>query len=661
MARKKKIGGAANIEAQQPELQNPGSAAPADDPSIVAQKEAQIKDAARVKLANEYRRDFKRFYCELLASNVDTTEGLPWSKTWGKIHDLLADVLTLDLDDVQTYTNLKTYVKKSDAGVVQERWLHWRSLALPPELQDGADGPISTRFYKEAYQGTIIRLKGDLLSRGVYLPRGHLKSEIATKAFTLWEIVRDPSLRNLMLACVEPLSENFTTFFKNHIEKNERFRAVFGDLKPALKGEAWDKESLQVACPFEQRRGTDPTVIAAGVMSEITGMHVNRFRLDDVVTEKNTKNDEQIKKTNFTLNNLTPVGDPGSKLFDIGTPWEEGDYHSRHTRMDSSTTFITATVVDGDVSGDCKGPAGPGRPLWPEVFTKAEIERRRGEIKDDRFWFGQYFCQFHNSTARVFRLGWLQKYGVFRNASGILINTKPDTVARKEKLAVFCGFVTGLGRLHDRIDADNAAAIVIGQKLNGGYYLLDGFYEKLSLEESACAVLLLALKWRKLATEWDGHFRLGTEATEYDCMSDAFTREMRERGIESHVHVETLKHTKLTMLAGVRNLQPLYSKRQFQWPGQLMVTPISGDQNYSLLWELEEQYTKYPSLRSSELMVAMSYAVQLSQLPEFKESAKKAAKERTGSEYYRDEPLDGDIQDVVPALGGFDDETVEWE
>lgn len=618
---------------------------------------------AAPRLRNKYAKDFKAFYCDLLAQDVvDKKSKLSRAKSLGKLHDLLIDFLNLtELADVKNHSCLAKYLPQmTQDGDYHERWLYFRTLESEPEIQDGPVGPISQMFAEKFWQGVIVRIRGDGLTKCILVPRGHLKSTLCTQGYTQWRICRDPSERHLIRSLTSDLAKAFVGDIKFHFESNDKFREVYGDLGPPEKGEgAWNADGLQLRSKI--RRGKEFTLMAKGMESEITGGHYDAITLDDVVGESNTKTPTLRADACLRIQRLQAVADPGTPMTDVGTRWEEDDAHSmfldsRRASMADDSSFIVATVLDADESVRVSqriSPLGYGKPLWPERFSLRAIEKIRRGMPDDRIYFGQYFNQFQGTSLRTFHRDWIRRY------EGI-----PEDCARENRLNIYVFFDTASGKQEQQGKLDYTAGIVVGQTQDRkSFYILDGFKEKLPASLIAKAIADLSSKWQAIAAGYSGSFRAAVEDNAYtNFLSVTLEHEFRERGVEKYVSVDRLVHNRESKADRIRVLAQPYSEFRIFWPKTLFVRPYREGEPYDVIRELEEEFTKWPSLANEDLLDGHAGAFEMTLPVDFKAVlTPEAIRAKDPSVDSREAALKEAQADERSVLGDYGRRDTEWE
>lgn len=606
-----------------------------------------------------YARDYLAFYRDILAQDI-TERGTKRKRAdcLGTIHKLLIDFLNLDLlDEVVFYTELAKHLPEKDSdGEWKERWLYWRTLDAVPEVQDGPDGPIGKMFREKFWHGVVVRLKGDGRIKCLLIPRGHLKSTLATQGHTQWKICRAPADRHMIRSLTGGLARSFTGDIKYHFEQNEKFRRLYADLGPPAKREcAWNADFIQVAA--STRRGKEPTLYAAGMESEVTGGHYDDITLDDCSGESNTKTPGLRADACLRVQRMHAILDPGCSMVDVGTRWEDDDPHSmfvdtRRSEIAHDSCFMVATVLDSDPSvkvGQRISPLGYGKPIWPEKYTVRALEKIRRGITDDRVWFGQYFNQFSGTALRTFSRDWIRRY----------TGTPLDAVAN-HKLNITVWIDTASGKDEQSGKLDYTAAVVLGQTQDRQqYYVLDGFKEKLGASQIAAAIADLAQKWHQIAQKANATFRCAVEETAYtQFLGSVLELTLRDRGVDKYIAIERIAHSAKagSKADRIRTLAQPYSEQRVLWPEHLTVRPHTAGEPYDLMTELEDEFCRWPGVQHDDLIDAHAGAYELTVPRDFKRNDRPIevlGKDR--SAYVREEVL---LQDR--SLSGYDKES-KWE
>jgi len=161
------------------------------------------------------------------------------------------------------------------------------------------------------------------------LPRGHVKSNLVTVAYTLWEIVRNPNIRILICSHKVPDASKFLMLVRRLIE-SPRFRLFYPEIRKAMgngnKPVRWSDHAIRVERDSEL---TEDTVQAAGIGATVTGRHYDLIINDDLVTIESVENSTSIEKTKELHELVESLLDPGAREIVIGTRYDYDDEYGR--------------------------------------------------------------------------------------------------------------------------------------------------------------------------------------------------------------------------------------------------------------------------------------------------------------------------------------------
>lgn len=184
--------------------------------------------------------------------------------------------------------------------------------------------------------------------------------------FCAWVLWKHPDTRILILSADHELAKKMVRNIKRIIEKHP----LTLSLKPTRK-EEWASDRFTIVRPAHLR---DPSVLARGLMANITGCRADLIICDDVEVPKTCDTLSKRQDLRAKLSELDYILTPGGMMLYVGTP------HTIET--------IYNTQSDGFLSGweSLKIPLKNKRGLsnWPERFPNdkiASLEKRSGPQK----------------------------------------------------------------------------------------------------------------------------------------------------------------------------------------------------------------------------------------------------------------------------------------
>ncbi len=199
------------------------------------------------------------------------------------------------------------------------------------------------------------------------------KSTIAG-LFAAWLLYVNPALRILVLAADFALAKKMVRNVRRILERHP----LTADLKP-VKAEQWAGDRFTVSRDLELR---DPSMLARGITSNITGSRADIIICDDVEVPNTCDSAEKRENLRDLLMETEYVMVPeGTKLF-IGTPHNYNSIYADTPRKELGEEEI---FLDGYERLVIPVVDGEGASAWPERFSPEHIERIRRTSGPRRF------------------------------------------------------------------------------------------------------------------------------------------------------------------------------------------------------------------------------------------------------------------------------------
>jgi hypothetical protein len=176
--------------------------------------------------------------------------------------------------------------------------------------------------------------------------------------YAAWRLMHNPDMRILVLAADQTLATKMVRMVRKVIEKHPLTQS----LRP-LKMEQWAADRITVQRPTVSR---DPSILAAGIKSNITGMRADLIIADDVEVPKTSDTADKRSVLRQHLKELDFILTPQGEILYIGTPHAED---SIYTSFCSSYIHLTIPLCDTR-----------GRSVWPERFPNTRIDHIREQV-----------------------------------------------------------------------------------------------------------------------------------------------------------------------------------------------------------------------------------------------------------------------------------------
>lgn len=192
-----------------------------------------------------------------------------------------------------------------------------------PEGWPQPDEKVGTGLEDQFHQGNNSLL--------LLLPRGTFKTSLVTIAYAIQRTLHDPNVRILLDSETFSKSKAFLAEIKGHMESNEEFREVFKAIHGVFPNSGrksdllWTDSQINLACRNKPRK--EPTFSCAGIDVTKNGMHYDIAICDDLHSEQNVTNKEQIDKVKDHWRLIYSLLDPNCPLIVIGTRWHFDDLY----------------------------------------------------------------------------------------------------------------------------------------------------------------------------------------------------------------------------------------------------------------------------------------------------------------------------------------------
>lgn len=157
----------------------------------------------------------------------------------------------------------------------------------------------------------------------IEMPRGTFKSSIVTIGFTLQYFLNDPDARILIDSETYGKAKNFLAEIKGHLEDNIKFRDIFKSIHGVYPDDnkknssvRWTDSQVDLACRKYKRK--EASITCSGIDKSINGMHFDLIIADDLHSEKNVTNKDQIDQVIEHYKLCFSLLDPGCPMIVIG-------------------------------------------------------------------------------------------------------------------------------------------------------------------------------------------------------------------------------------------------------------------------------------------------------------------------------------------------------
>ena len=302
--------------------------------------------------------------------------------------------------------------------------------------------------------------------------RGFFKTSVIIESHNLWLIVNNPNVRILLPSFSLDVAKKPLGAMRLHFTGNNDFRYFFKEFCPKAnkEGKIEFGTSENFTIPNRTKNLKEPTIMAAGIGTNVTGLHFDVITPDDLVTRDSVTNDTQLQASKDYFSLLSPLFDnptcPRYKL--TGTIYHFNDLHSN---LRKNTMWTTSVIPVHDENYNF---------IFPERISKEKFEKEiLGDANINPYDVqSQYLLNPIDPAARKLKDEWIHYYDSL--PEGLSEYLLCDPASSKKKTSDF----TVMERWG--VDYD----------LN--FYLLDGIRDKMLSNERVEAYVAMAKQCQRL-------------------------------------------------------------------------------------------------------------------------------------------------------------------
>ena len=158
----------------------------------------------------------------------------------------------------------------------------------------------------------------------IMMPIGHSKT-FCMAALTLFMLGQDVTKRGAIVSATQEQAAKVLAMVRDYIENSIELKIVFPHLKRSSRdSDPWTQTRITVDRPPGIR---DPSLVAVGIQGSLPGSRLNWIVVDDILTDENTRTQEQRETVNrWFENTVTSRLDPvGAKIVVTNTAWHPDD------------------------------------------------------------------------------------------------------------------------------------------------------------------------------------------------------------------------------------------------------------------------------------------------------------------------------------------------
>lgn len=362
----------------------------------------------------------------------------------------------------------------------------------------------------------------------ILIPRGHLKTSVVTKAYSIQQVLRNPNVRILIANQVWDKAREMLYEIKQMFTDKSDLPKLFG----TFVSERWREDDIVVR--QRTRALAAPTIGTSGVEAELTSSHYDVVILDDLQGLQNYQTPEQREKVKRYYRSMMDLLEPGGLLIVIGTRWHLDDVYQYIIDEESAYFDVTVRKVieDGKIIFPRKfnKKFDPVTKSWVEtqVPTMDFIEYLKKRPSEE--FASQYMNEPIDSENQIFKPTYFKTYD-----------------HRPERLFVS---MTIDPAISEKQSADYFAINVSGMDENYKIYVLDTLKGHWKVAESIDNIFTTYQKWKPSV--------VGLETIAYQKALKSWLEEkMRERGVFFPI-TELKRSTNESKEFRIKALEPFY-------------------------------------------------------------------------------------------------------
>ncbi len=316
-----------------------------------------------------------------------------------------------------------------------------------------------------------IRFLTDEPTRRLWLwARGFFKTTLISIAHTVYLVLNNPNIRILYVSYTLDVTKKFFEETKNHFTKNEVFRYFFKDICPKAgrdgKIEFGTTESFVI--PSRTQNLASPTVMCAGVGTNLTGLHFDYIKISDLVNKDSVANDTQIQASKDYYSYLRPLFDkikvPREDI--EGTFYHFNDLNCLLNKSDDFEKSIIPAIINNDY-------------VFPERIDQEALDMMLNDPTiGPMMVYPQILLKPFDPAKSKFQRAWVKEYEVVPEGLAEYICVDPaSTVKKKSDYTV--------------IEKWGIDSLV-------NHYLLDGIRDKLTIFQRIAEIVRMVKSSKRL-------------------------------------------------------------------------------------------------------------------------------------------------------------------
>jgi len=228
--------------------------------------------------------------------------------------------------------------------------------------------------------------------RMILIPRGFFKTSFLTISYSVAQAIIDPNIRILMCSENYSNASAWVSTIGRLFTENENFRIKYPDYCPKNPGNPdtkWTNDCIIL--PNRTKYYGEGTFEAMGLDSTIVSRHYSYMKFDDLVSDKNITNKEQLDKVIKFFEESKGLCDIRHKtpIDVVGTTWDDSDLYDYLSRKKNVEIIKVPAQYNKERTTGIKLPFKKGESIFPERVSTEDLTEIE---KDDPDTFAKFYA-----------------------------------------------------------------------------------------------------------------------------------------------------------------------------------------------------------------------------------------------------------------------------
>lgn len=421
---------------------------------------------------------------------------------------------------------------------------------------------------KELEELGKVRYVTDESYRKLWLwSRGFFKTSIITISHSIYLILNNPNIRILLDSYTISIAEDILRSIKNQFIGNEDFRRMFPEYCPMAntvgKIEFGTSQEFTVPCRTNLTY-KEPTMMCAGVGTNLAGLHFDWHKHDDLVTRFSVTNDTQIQESKdhyYSLRSLFDnAGCPREDV--VGTIYHFNDLYCNLRKANQfEESFNPVDIL--------------GVPVFPERLSQEQMDSLLLAIGPYEYQT-QYKLNPVNPKDAKFKVEWLKEYENLPSGLAEYICVDPASTTKKR--------------------SDYTVLERWGIASDGRNYLIEGIRDKMTAFQRIDALFEMARRSGR-ALKWVNYEVIGGRHGDLEVINQ------RQQSEKLFFHVKETKASNVSKVDRIeQRLVPQYYSGKVLLPSSSYFRSVYDGRLYNFVELLRVEYLQFPFTEHDDIL-----------------------------------------------------------